>query len=550
MRIQRDLRLKPLLNKRVVMQGDAIVCLFTNDPVQRLRSFINAQYLSVSVNRPVYTCGEESGFFESPLTHLSEVPVPVTPRYNTAPGILSWLTLNPGPVLIDHRDIEVDIPIEDIRVILKNLTWSVSIREQVSAYTQLSERVAGVYLSSKGYQSTLLQQHLAYIKDQEETLFVISDDASLVPDRLISAQATVEEEIVDQLLLVATNFRYSTAPGRFSWIVQTLRPGTYRSTNIPRLVIHSLPSRFDREAYRSLNPDLSVFDQNPVALEQHYLEWGFYEQRAIQRDPKMRILIYSVYPGFNDYIVPLLSTLTDRGYNAVVLSHIQTNPYTLPILFGMNGSQVPLPEGKFIIVQLEQWTSNWMTPQYISRLQRAHEVWDFDLSNIPRLWDLQVNAKYVPLGRPSVPVVPTVEVTEDIDILFFGTMNLHRKTVLQRLIAEGFKVHVETSVYGSRRDDLIRHSRLVVNIHFYQGAATEQLRIIPCLALGKLVISEPSEPHLPIAEFAASVEELILCCKKWLACSSTERQARAAELYAQVPLFSEIIPWESLTLNS
>ena len=42
-------------------------------------------------------------------------------------------------------------------------------------------------------------------------------------------------------------------------------------------IITSLPSNFDFNIYKKLNPDLSSFDKKELKL--HYIKYGFYENR-------------------------------------------------------------------------------------------------------------------------------------------------------------------------------------------------------------------------------------------------------------------------------
>jgi hypothetical protein len=201
-----------------------------------------------------------------------------------------------------------------------------------------------------------------------------------------------------------------------------------------------------------------------------------------------------------------------------------------------------------IAVQLEQWGTSWFTEEYLERLRSVHSVWEFSKSAVGHLQKRAVDALYVPLGRISNErlVIPD-SVSEDIDILFYGCINNRRRLFLDTLQAVGINVRAEYSVYGTQKQDLIQRAKLILNIHCYENSATEQLRIIPCLRQGKLVVSETSEiDQLPIAEFATGSDELVQQCQFWLSQTAQQRRDRALELYSQVIAFDEVIPWVDL----
>lgn len=83
-----------------------------------------------------------------------------------------------------------------------------------------------------------------------------------------------------------------------------------------------------------------------------------------------------------------------------------------------------------------------------------------------------------------------------IDLLFFGSMNPRRRELIARIEAAGQRVALlDTALYGPERDDLVRHAKAVLNLHFYAPSAAhtarfEQVRAFQCLSLGTPVIAE------------------------------------------------------------
>jgi hypothetical protein len=69
-------------------------------------------------------------------------------------------------------------------------------------------------------------------------------------------------------------------------------------------------------------------------------------------------------------------------------------------------------------------------------------------------------------------------------------MNNRRKRFLS-VIQQKYPVKIVNNVYGHELYKHILESKIVLNIHFYEGAILETCRINECLSCEKLIISEP-----------------------------------------------------------
>ena len=256
------------------------------------------------------------------------------------------------------------------------------------------------------------------------------------------------------------------------------------------------------------------------------------------------LVIYNHSVYFNEYANPLFSTLKNSGWEVTLTTTLPLPPDSFYIMFGLLSASVPAPLTPYIAVQLEQETSSFFTPEYIDKLRGAVEVWEFSASTIPFLATHGVKAYHVPLGKVPTPLTPIG--VEDIDVVFLGVLNPRRREVLDALLNAG--VHVATSdrIFGTVKDELVARARLVLNIHYYPNATLEQLRILPALSTGKLVISEIARDQQPMAEFGATPEEILAHCQRWLRVTPAERQTRALQLLAQIPDFADIVPFGRL----
>lgn len=120
------------------------------------------------------------------------------------------------------------------------------------------------------------------------------------------------------------------------------------------------------------------------------------------------------------------------------------------------------------------------------------EVWDYSLENI-RVWrEAGVGVKHCPVGY--VPGLTRIEASagssDEIEVLFVGSMNPRREVVLRELEELGVKVRWLFGVYGKERDAFIARSKLILNIHFYDSKVFEIVRCSYLFANKKFIISE------------------------------------------------------------
>ncbi|HEY4446277.1 MAG TPA: methyltransferase domain-containing protein [Steroidobacteraceae bacterium] len=144
-----------------------------------------------------------------------------------------------------------------------------------------------------------------------------------------------------------------------------------------------------------------------------------------------------------------------------------------------------------IIYNTEQMTdeSPWLGSTYLNLL-RTHRVWDYSEQNVLRLRELGVgDAHYVPVG--FVPqLVRIAPALEDIDVLFYGSLNPRRQHVLDELAQRGLKVVHLFGKYGAERDHAIARAKVVLSIHFYESKIFEVVRVSYLLSNFKAVVAE------------------------------------------------------------
>lgn len=228
--------------------------------------------------------------------------------------------------------------------------------------------------------------------------------------------------------------------------------------------------------------------------------------------------------AFDEIALSLRSAFARLGFDAPVVFRPEDIRGRAVVLGGNFIPKIGLRElpRSLILFNLEQVQdrSPWITPAYI-QLLKHFPVWDYSLQNIRALQGLGVvdirhcRIGYVPELTRIAPAV------EDIDVLFYGSMNERRQQILQAIRDRGMKVAGVFGVYGEKRDALIARAKIVLNLHFYEAQVFEVVRVSYLLANRKFVISEPGgdmELEAPFRDGLVFREagEIVDCCQEWL----------------------------------
>ncbi|MCG5074017.1 hypothetical protein [Paraburkholderia tagetis] len=221
--------------------------------------------------------------------------------------------------------------------------------------------------------------------------------------------------------------------------------------------------------------------------------------------------------------------LTGEGVNVVFGAHLLDPGIALP--------------PNTIVVNLEQMRAGWPAqfPHYIA-LMRRHVVFDYSPSNVERVRELTGNP-HVHLLKPGyVPALTTIEPAgnQDVDVLFYGSLNERRHKILDGLREAGLVVQHLMGVYGAARDQWIARSKIVLNVHFYDDKIHEIVRTSWLLANHKAVVSE-CEPDTEIdddvraAIVAVPYGELVKSCVALVKDDARRREVeqRGFEIFAR-----------------
>jgi SAM-dependent methyltransferase len=239
--------------------------------------------------------------------------------------------------------------------------------------------------------------------------------------------------------------------------------------------------------------------------------------------------------AFREVAETIHHALLELGHDSILTTI--TSPTTFAqqrthIILGANllHSAPFKPPAHSILYNLEQvdLDSLWFKPPKLN-LYQEYPVWDCSLKNIEQLTRLGLtHVQHVPIGY--VPQLTRISpAVEDIDVLFYGSLNPRRRHIIEALKAQGVKVEAVFGVYGTARDQLIARAKIVLNMHFYEVKTFEIVRVSYLLANRKFVISERGNDPTDEAPFVSGVvfadyEELVNTCLKFLTLPQDRRQ--------------------------
>lgn len=190
-----------------------------------------------------------------------------------------------------------------------------------------------------------------------------------------------------------------------------------------------------------------------------------------------------------------------------------------------------------IIVNLEQLdaASRWFGDDYRTLLA-GHAVVDYSARNTAALVRLGFDhVRHLRLGASPGLRTVTAERSDHVDVCFYGSLNARRAALLDELERRGLIVERLFGVYGRARDAAVARAKVVLNVHYYDAAVFEAVRVTHLLANGVCVVTEGDADDPDIAPLADGLSvgpyaELADRCERLVA------DAEARRLLAEVGL--------------
>lgn len=244
---------------------------------------------------------------------------------------------------------------------------------------------------------------------------------------------------------------------------------------------------------------------------------------------------------FSDVAEILRYGLQSLGHHAVV-NRMATVKDFLNIFLGVqligDFSQIP-PDS--IIFNAEQMGSSSTVVNnalYLDVLKR-YTVWDYSPKNIEHLDSLGITASLIKIGYAPTLNRVNQKIHQDIDVLFYGSINQRRNRILVGLQERGVRTLGLVGVYGPELDDYLSRSKVVLNIHYYETKIFEIFRLCYLLTNKKAVVSELDEtteiePDLTDAILGVPYDDLVEECHILVANTKARKalEERSFEIYS------------------
>lgn len=154
-----------------------------------------------------------------------------------------------------------------------------------------------------------------------------------------------------------------------------------------------------------------------------------------------------------------------------ILSYSRLNPSIYSLL----------KDSKYVIFQLENLIENVNINKYIELFKNAMYIYDYNSYNL-KYYNDKIKSK-IHIFQPPIST------SEHIDILFYGTLNERRKKILGDL-KKKFNITIVTNVFGEKLIELIKKSKIILNISYYNNSLLETTRLNECLPFNNVIISE------------------------------------------------------------
>ncbi len=207
-----------------------------------------------------------------------------------------------------------------------------------------------------------------------------------------------------------------------------------------------------------------------------------------------------------DFAVRAIDKAAGRTRDVCFNAHLYEAPPGA-IIYNLEDAFIPSNDSAFVLTDP-------------GALWAGHEVWDFDEANAKAY-----GAKFVPLGHHA-SMERFKPHDEDLDVVFYGVMNPHRKKILDGLTARGLKVLYMPRCYGKTRDMHLSRAKLALNMQYNVAGTWPSLRVAHLCSNRVPVLSEAHPEMWPFIR-SAPYDDLIDTAERLARGPASERAGMA-----------------------
>ena len=146
-------------------------------------------------------------------------------------------------------------------------------------------------------------------------------------------------------------------------------------------------------------------------------------------------------------------------------------------------------------INTKQRFNLYINNTYLDLFKSASIIYDYSITNIDNYPKNIINIVWLPFYINSF----TNElIHKDIDILFCGTINKRRNNIIETLqhCFPSFNIHVVKDIFGINLTELIKRTKICLNLHYYNETTLEIARIHEFLPYNVHIISETTNESL------------------------------------------------------
>lgn len=221
---------------------------------------------------------------------------------------------------------------------------------------------------------------------------------------------------------------------------------------------------------------------------------------CIIRPPK-----YAWSSVFQEIAELVAYAIRDLGFKASINeNHIFSD--NINIVFGAHllkpaeADKLPSDTIIFNTEQLGALSSRWV--ENIIYCIKSFTTWDYSIKNIQYAHEnLGVTPRFFKIGHhPRLARIPK-STDKNIDVLFYGIINEPRAKILNGLKKSGLNVVALHGKFGSERDEYIRQSKIVLNLHQHNSKILETIRLHYLMSNSKAILSQYDEDTVADPEY-------------------------------------------------
>lgn len=202
--------------------------------------------------------------------------------------------------------------------------------------------------------------------------------------------------------------------------------------------------------------------------------------------------IYIITPPHTEFIAKCIYNIfnTYKIKSKVMFNYEKYTKNTLYLIISPNYFD-KLPKNYFAF-NVEQSISNrWFTQDYFAKLTCSYGILDYSLKNIDFLKKNNINKERIFYAKLSPLPCINFNIENKIqDILFYGDTSCKRRKEILNKLKNKYNIKVVDNSFHNDIINELNKSKIILNIHYYEGAMLETTRICEALSHGCMVISE------------------------------------------------------------